>query len=766
MDRLEQLQNALRNAHSAGDTAAAQRLAQEINSLQNSSVNSDPSSLGVEVFSNQGGLSVGDMDEQNNVLGQTIFQNEGGRIVKTPSGVHALVTDQGFTTNNDDLMSFAGVEPSRVFSENYLDNYQGTESSALGVPGHYVQGGLMGFGDEVIGSTAATMAPLFRPFNKERYDERVPHSWEDRRRLFTGLQRKDLDSFKDAKPGQALASELGGGVVTALATGGGARVAQGTTMMGRMGRGAAEGLGYGMVAGAGYGDGETLGERAVDAAQGGAFGTLFGGAAPLATAAGGSIYRALSDRVRNNMGPAASQAMSRLQSAARNAGLSREQLQQKLASLGPEGALMDILGAPGHALARTTANLNPAARETLEDAVRTRTAGQTDRLADSLMDASGMSQPRTLQELQSAASDAARPQINQAYQQAAAAGQALDAKEVIGELAQSPMFQNAHRQASQLAQDRAVSNASNAVGPQLPAVADDVTRMAQNLGAPVPQGAGVAGATGPKIGASVFDVLDETKKTLDAQALPNLGQPQTNAQSIAGGLSSQLRSRMDEALPEYGGARDMARQLFARQDAMDLGSKAAAPRIGSDTIRQAQNVAPELRGDVAQGYASQMIDRALNRKSTAGAVDALFGPRRQQDSMRAALGDGAETVQRQIDAERAFAQTDNAVRGGSTTARQLADSVGGASTMAGVTGVGAMAAGPVGAIASLIAQKLTFSGLRGARRANEAQVGPILAEMLTSGEIPEQLGAQIQQNPTIRHMITRLVAMQMQSGEE
>ncbi|MBO9432578.1 hypothetical protein J7394_00065 [Ruegeria sp. R13_0] len=447
---------------------------------------------------------------------------------------------------------------------------------------------------------------------------------------------------------------------------------------------------YGGLAGFGHTDGD-LADRGEGFVEGAAIGAAVGGTASGLTAALPAARGYLARRV----GQPESQAKARIAQAL------TPDAAAKLDELGPDGMVIDALGERGRALGRSAANSSPEAREMLETASRARMAGQSDRLTDSLLTASRMDAPQSVDDLVSGIRKQTRPGINAAYDEARSLGHDIDMS-AFDDLFQTDMGRKALEQGQRLARDRMAAE-------------------------------GIAGEP------SSLAILDEAKKALDDMARPALGQGPNNQQSIAGMLSKQVRQRIDDLMPEYGGARELAASAHTRMNAVNIGAEGAKPRVPVDYARRAEKAAFAHPDEVAQGYASGKIDQLQNRRDTPGVVDTLFGPRRQQDAMQAALGpDGAAAVQKQIAKERTFGETHRALTGNSTTARQLIEQslIGGAGGGLGLATTGDVTGAGGGVAAALLARHGGAAALRGATAGREAKVAPVIAKILTDAGLP------------------------------
>jgi hypothetical protein len=336
-----------------------------------------------------------------------------------------------------------------------------------------------------------------------------------------------------------------------------------------------------------------------------------------------------------------------------------------------------------------------------------------------------MDAPQSVDDLVGGIRQRAKPGIDAAYNEARSLGHDIDLT-AFDDLFQTDMGRKALQQGQRLARDRMAAE-------------------------------GVSGDP------SALAVLDEAKKALDDMARPSLGQGPTNEQAISGMLAKKLRERTDALTPQYGGARDLASQRFAQENAVRLGAEGAKPRITADYADRARVPARANPDEVAQGYASGKIDQLQNRRDTPGVVDTLFGPRRQQDAMQSALGsEGANAVRSQIANERTFANTHRALTGNSTTARQLIEQslLGGIGGGAGLATTGDLQGAGAGAAALLAARHGGAAAMRRATAGREAKVAPVIAKMLTEAGVPAQLQNTISKAPDkVREMIVRALMM-------
>lgn len=605
--------------------------------------------------------------------GTKVKVSGGGTIYKAPDGSMQFVSP-GYSTSDPEAIRNMMAE---------RRPYRGEISTGEGALRAGYQGQSLNFGDEATAYTAAAIDKLLG---------KTPEDFGPLKDMYLARERDNVAQFQEEQFGVALASELAGALTTVggMVGGGNTAVRAGQTARQRALAAGGEGTLYGAIAGAGNSQGGVE-NRAVDAGVGGVLGGVTGMAGSMLVTGVGRGWDALRRKLAPNFGTPEGRAKAQLAAAMSDSGMTPEQITAKLDSLGGEGMVMDAMGEPGRALARSSANNSPAAREALEAASVSRMAGQPDRLTDKLLEAGGLDEPRTIQELKDAARTEAMPAIREAYEEARSLGNDIDL-EAFADIRNTRIGREAFDEGLAAATDRM-----------------------RGRGEP-----------------SALDVLDEAKKYLDAIAQPDMGKRMTPKQAFAAELAKDIRGRTDNWLDEYANARGKARDLFRREEAFELGAEGAKPRIPADFGRRVGEAGNE--DAVRAGYAASKIDQVQNRRSTPGAVDAMFGPRRQQGALDTALGPNAGPVRSQIDAEREFALTDRALRGNSTTARQLIEAgvLGGGGAGAGLYLGGDAESAGLGMLASILLRKGGGAAVNAVRGKNNRATAEIVADILAS----------------------------------
>lgn len=492
---------------------------------------------------------------------------------------------------------------------------------------------------------------------------------------------------------------------------------------------AGKGLGIlGQVAALPTAGGATLGARALSAAgqagtvgavesgvesrgdigkilTGGGVGALTGGVASAGTEKLIQAGRAVIDPLRGlaKSGPADVQANARILLAAKKMGIDDATAQRKLAELGPDGFVADILGPHGSRLARNAANYSPEAESLLAGAAAERVGGQPQRMAAALYDAaSGLPIGKTMQgplpRPSAGSPDALKEAIYEAAQPAVRAGYKAAEQQGFAQPLKHPEWMN-NSPMIQEALDYAQKNTMNRVA-----------------------------LHGPDAG-SQFSLLDDARQFLAKKGF-------MEGNNDAKGLARKLNAYIDENIPVAADARGLAQTYKQRQEAIDFGSAAAKPRVTSENAQNLGNT--KYPGDAGQAFALQKIEEILNRKPGQNALDIVNGTTANKGALLQALGGRAGDVQRQIAAERQFVKFKNDISGNSKTAQYLLDAgvFGGTAGGSALAGFDPSQAGTIGGIATL--------GRRGAgklvealAKKNEAAVSPEMAKALLARSLPK-----------------------------
>lgn len=517
--------------------------------------------------------------------------------------------------------------------------------------------------------------------------------WENYNKLLQD-QRDNQAAYNTENPGL---TNLGraGGIALGVARG----PAWGTGLKGA----AQTGMVYGFMGGA-LQDANSIGERIDNAIKGTAAGGIigvggYGGGKAIGTGVS-KIGKAWS--VVN--APAEAKAQMEVYELIQKAG-GPAAVQQKIADLGPDAALADVLGSGGTAAGRRASNVSPEARQILNDFVSGRKSGQNKRVVSDMEAIAGVKPDEsnlTVDDLINASNDTYRPRITELYNQARSAGMDLPL-EMFGDVIGTKQGKAALRQAASNVQARA----------SLAGKPDEVSNLA---------------------------IIDEMKKIFDSKATEAYRSGNKANGDLFSEFAKNLRTRADELMatlpnPVYSQARNAAQYAKKAEEAIRTGETLGGSRVTQDMPGKAAKIDLQFRKKMAQGYVAKKRDTLLNRQSTEGAIGEFYTPMGRASS-EAALGPGA--LDKTLARERQFNITNKEIVGNSTTARQLAEMAGygvGAAAAAQFLGGDIWATGITGLLGA-VSRKALPSITQKLVAKNQRLVAPFLAEILTKAQLP------------------------------
>ncbi|MDE2101690.1 MAG: hypothetical protein KGL39_30875 [Patescibacteria group bacterium] len=490
-------------------------------------------------------------------------------------------------------------------------------------------------------------------------------------------------------------------------------VAGAATLPGRIGAGAALGAGYGAAYGAG--EGENLQDRASRAGTGALIGGAAGGVAPAILSGVGAAGKAIGGAVGTVLGhpiqtiragfnpeaEAARRVGTNIIADMRTGpGMSGTDLAAAHAS-GQPTAVMDVGSENTRALARSAANTSPAARSALEDMAGNRFSDQAQRISDfvrGLIPTAGNA-TRTQEAI-----DAAERAANKgAYARAYAAGDRAISSPELDRLMGSPAVISAIRHAAETGKSRAIA---------------DGLPMTFNKGKPTIQ------------------FWDYTYRSLRDAANAAFRAGRGDEGNTLKTLSNQLRTELDKIVPEYGKARGIASEFFQAENALEAGQKFVSMRGPTEEARIAHaKMTPAQRALFAEGFVSDLSDKVLkvanNRSVT---IDRIFNSQDGKARIELALGkDKASDLEYFLRRENMMDMARTAIKGNSTTARQLIES-----GIAGGIGAAAGGAAEAAVTGKMDAKSLISAAVLGGasmgHRAINFKVAQRVGEMLASND--------------------------------
>ncbi|MEZ2132686.1 MULTISPECIES: hypothetical protein [unclassified Sinorhizobium] len=385
--------------------------------------------------------------------------------------------------------------------------------------------------------------------------------------------------------------------------------AQAATLTGRVGAGIAEGLGFGGLYGYGTGEGGA-GNRAINAAVNGIVGGIVGGAIPAVATGARNVYEALTNRMAANR-------------AAEAAGTTRPAINLLQTVMNAD----DTLGPAGQAnMARAgqeamLADAGPTARSLLDTSIQASgpgariatqaVEGRANRGAQDLVNVldQTLGTPEGVTSAQTSIRDAARPTLNDVYNGPNGAySRPIDYSSQVGQ------------------------ELENIINTRVPASAiNDANRLMRLNGEQSQQILARIADDGTVSFETLPDVrqIDYITRALRQAAESGEGQGALGGQTQLGSayqnLARDIRSRLRQAVPEYGVALDTAADPISQVQAVKLGSRLLSPSQTMDDVATAvEGMGAAERRAVAQGIRSDIENRMANvtRAMTDGNMDA------------------------------------------------------------------------------------------------------------------------------------------------
>jgi len=669
-------------------------------------------------------------------------------ISTTPEGrPHIFIYPREAQTKSGDFGSALGIlsntdTPAPRSSQSQPHDIGAVESFRTGLK----SGLTANFSDEILGASAAgkTMLPEGVNPKLSPLGEIISAAGGAMRLGYEaiagrGAGTQAYEQARDAeRENQRLASEqhpianLAGNVAGAVALPvGGA--ASAITMPARMGVGGVLGAAYGGAYGAG--EGTNLEDRANRAASGALIGGAAGAAAPPVMSGLAAAGRGISGAVGTVLGHPIETARAGLDvnaEAARRVGnniladiktggggMTAADLAAARAS-GQPTSIIDVGGEHTRDLARSAANTSPAARSALDEMAGTRFEDQSTRTADfikGLIPTAGNA-TRTQEAI-----DAAERAANKGgYARAYSAGDRSINSPELERLMGSPDVVAAMKKAVESGKSRAIADGMGGFNSTVK-VTDD-GRVIFNKG---PGGV----PTYPNL-----QFWDYTYRNLRDAGQAAFRAGRNDEGSYLSSLSKQLRSDLDNAVPEYAKARGVASEFFQAENALEAGQKFVSMRGPIEEARIAHaKMTPTQKAMFAEGFVSDLTDKISkipnNRSVT---IDRIFNSPDGKARIELALGkDKADDLQYFLRRENMMDLARTAIRGNSTTVRQLIQS--------GVAGgIGAAAGGAAEAAltgnmdAKSILSAALVGGAAAGHRAINFNVARRVGEMLASND--------------------------------
>lgn len=553
------------------------------------------------------------------------------------------------------------------------------------------QGLTFGLSDEIMGARAA--APKIPFTDRDLPDEFGIRTMAGAARTglgyATGLDPEGIKNYENARDAERRAiaaakqthpyiyagSEMAGAIpaMAAMPEAGFLKAAgPAASRIAQFGRGALASAITGGEYGAatGIGEGESPGERAMNAATGLVSGIVGGGAAHTVgsglSALGQKYIAPIGRTVLGWMDPKG-EAARRLVTALRGdsdmiaAGTAKGMTPQQWVQARQNGepvTLADLGAGRTQALLRSAANTSPEARAQLEKFLEERFHDQSTRIGNTVRNAlpGGTADATKTGDQLVAQYDQGRVP---AYKSAYVAGDKPIMSPVMERMMSSDTFVSAMKRAISSGKDRDVAQGLGGFNPMVNVTPDG--RIVFNKGA---QGA----PTYPNL-----QYWDQVKRELDSVA--SQARRSGDTANVAGDLAKLLRGELDKQVPEYAGARGVAEKYFGESNALEAGQKLAGKKMNPvDVEKILREMKPDERALFREGYASDLANRVIgNSKDTTNLTkgNGVFQSPNERRMGKAIFGVGGMA---QIEARMHLETIMDGARqalGNSTTARQL-----------------------------------------------------------------------------------------------
>jgi hypothetical protein len=624
MADLDKIMTALRNAHAAGDTKAATRLAAMAKAAKGAAA-----------------------PAEENVIATT---PDGGRVVKGADGALSFA-GPAFSTNDPARIAeiMKGATPAEVSTSSF-DRTTLAQNPAASVAAKFIQGVpfLGEYADEAIGAT-------FGPDAMSAV--RASNNAMDRERPKTAMGLQFAGGIVGAIPMAMAAAPFLGAMAPATAVG---------RVLGAAGFGAAAGGVEGAVSGYGAGEGDSrMSSAATRGAFGAGIGGLVGGLAPMV----GAGARNVMERLRGRDVAAIAKTLNISEDAARVIkpsieGLDFPAAMAALRKAGPDAMLADAGLSTRRALDYAITGGGKAARIGV-DAVSDRAANAGARLGKVMDVILGV--PKGVKAASRSIAERTAPARKRAYD--LAYNTAIDYADDTGRNIEGVLARIEPETLSAAVKEANASmRAAGVKNKQIMAILDDAGEVSFKEMPNVQQ-------------------LDEIKKGLDAIARAETDEltGKISGKGVrAKALAADLRTAIADAVPAYKSAVKLGGDKIATETAMDTGRKLFSPAMTRERVAEVMKGASVEAKDAARQGIREYVDDTLARvrrsyddpdvdtKETLRLLQTLSS-RDAREKLVTVLGDvKADRLLKEIDAAGKQFGTRQAVAAGSQTAQRTA----------------------------------------------------------------------------------------------
>ena len=584
------------------------------------------------------------------------------------------------------------------------------------------QGQTFGFSDEIAAALASAtgLGGEFGEFDKNLEAERARMA--ENKRLAGGF-------------------ELGGQVLGGLSTGLGlaksgllasAKLPMNAGLGSRATAAAIDGGVAGALFGAGTGDG--LVDRAQGTVSGGLTGATIGGAIPVVASVAKSVASPVVNAVKARISPEQF-AVSKVAERLANDGTDLAQVQRRV---GDGLNIADVAGEGTRDLLRSVTNLPGNARNRITASLTLRQIGQGDRLKSAI--SKTFADPDSFltvkDDLAESAANLARPLYEEAYANPVPFSRSLE------KILNTAAGKKALRKATEIASNEQVPFAQWFAN-----VADDGSVSIKRV---------------PDMRA--WDYIKRGMDDVIEGQTDKITRKVTNSGRAVIGLKNRMLNELDRANPAYAEARRTFSGFAQIDDALEFGK--TSTRLSPDAVRRKLATMSASEKEAARIGAAEALRKQIDDAGfTNNAIRRIMGNRSQFQRLKALFDNPSQfkAFRKEIFAEARKQKTFEAIRGNSTTARQLLDAQDAGQiqqagsvfadaaqgnigrVISGITNIAARAGGLTPEVADNIGRQLTGT--------NPAQLQKLMTTLRT---IEGSTADQVQRNRLIQDVLSRV----------
>lgn len=573
-------------------------------------------------------------------------------LITGPDGAKYKVTAPDGATEQDILARFQSEVGGKSDTPEVADKYATAASEDIkkmrsaGVPAEgtgrlAAQGMTFNAADEILAGLTTPLEMInqrtFNPVEGYRYAKAKQDALVDEARKNTGYAGTASEVLGGVGSGAGLANA---GLTAAR------MLPQGAGLLPRMGASAIDGLGMGAIAG--LMEGNTLDERAGNAAVGGLLGGGVGAAAPAVSMVAKGLLSPLVSNVRARANPTG-YAETQVARAATESGMTPQQIAGEVSRAAAEGqpmyTLADALGNPGQRMLSTVTRAPGPGRTEAVNFLEGRQAGQGRRIANTL--AEGFDTPITAEQTRAAMTSARDTAADAAYGAARSNASPVDLSRVISRI-----------------DDTLQPGVNQVARPQSGIANDSIESALENFRSRMTDGRSVM---------TDFTAIQRLRGDLSDAVQSARQSGLGNKARMLGQVLGELDTAMENASQGFRQANRNFAQASSNIDAIGEGATAARRGRSEDIVNRYRNLPAQGQEGYRSGYADPYIADAQGAAFGVNKARPLTSDAFATESAEIAPMRTQPAMMRKIARENTMFETRANALGNSKTADNLAD---------------------------------------------------------------------------------------------